>query len=104
MYTALAHTGGGLSAFTILGICANAVIACLALALVPWRGTGRHRAIGSAPAPVDAPATAASVDDDIVQIPRIPVAKLLDPDTETTLTTALPRQRTGALQPEGSGR
>jgi hyaluronan synthase len=32
-------------------------------------------------------------DDDTLQIPRIPVAKLLDPVTETTLTLPIPRPR-----------
>ncbi|WP_406168947.1 glycosyltransferase [Streptomyces sp. NBC_00996] len=41
-------------------------------------------------------------DDDTLQIPRIPVAKLLDPDTETTLTLPIPRQRTATPQPEGT--
>ncbi|MFF8406956.1 glycosyltransferase [Streptomyces sp. NPDC015684] len=45
------------------------------------------------------PAVALS-DDDTVQLPTIPVAKLLDPETETTLTLPIPRQRT-APQPEG---
>lgn len=36
------------------------------------------------------PATAVLPDDDTVRIPRAPLAKLLDPDTEKTLTIALP--------------
>lgn len=40
-------------------------------------------------------------DDDTEQIP---VAKLLDPETETTLTLPIPRQRTAAPLPEGSTR
>ena len=39
-------------------------------------------------------------DDDTVQIP---VAKLLDPDTETTLTLPIPRQRAAAAH-EGMSR
>jgi hyaluronan synthase len=46
---------------------------------------------------------APAVDTDTVQLPRIPVAKLLDPETETTLTVAFPRQR-GACQAEGAAR
>lgn len=42
-------------------------------------------------------------DDDTVRM-RIPVAKLLDPDTETTLTLPIPHQRTAAPQHEGSTR
>jgi hyaluronan synthase len=42
-------------------------------------------------------------DDDTVRM-RIPVAKLLDPDTETTLTLPIPRQRTATPLPEGSTR
>lgn len=41
-------------------------------------------------------------DDDTLRIPRLPVAKLLDPDTETTLTVAIPRQRT-AWSPSKEG-
>jgi hyaluronan synthase len=37
-----------------------------------------------------APAAVVLPDDDTVRIPRLPLAKLLDPDTETTLTIALP--------------
>ncbi|WP_432169106.1 glycosyltransferase [Streptomyces sp. 1222.5] len=48
---------------------------------------------------LDAPAVALP-DDDTVQLPSVPVAKLLDPDTESTLTLPIPRQRT-APQPEG---
>ncbi|MFI5973575.1 glycosyltransferase family 2 protein [Streptomyces sp. NPDC051452] len=48
------------------------------------------------PAAVSPPA--GLLDDDTVQIP---VAKLLDPETETTLTVPIPRQRTSSLQPEG---
>lgn len=49
-------------------------------------------------------APAELADEDTVQLPRIPVAKLLDPDTETTLAVAIPRQRTAAAMPEGSAR
>ncbi|MFF2094802.1 glycosyltransferase [Streptomyces sp. NPDC058202] len=52
---------------------------------------------------LDAPAAEAlPVDDDTVQLPRIPVAKLLDPITETTLTLPIPRQRTAAPIHEGT--
>jgi hyaluronan synthase len=49
--------------------------------------------------------TAASLpDDDTEQLPKIPVAKLLDPDTETTLTLPIPRQRRAAPQHESTPR
>lgn len=50
---------------------------------------------------LNGPAPAPAVDTDTVQLPRIPVAKLLDPETETTLTVAFPRQRAAAPQYEG---
>ncbi|MCI3277481.1 hypothetical protein [Streptomyces cylindrosporus] len=96
------HTGDSVSVLTVIGICANAAMACLALALLPWRGTGRHRATRSDPARIEASADAPDIDHDTVQIPRLPVAKLLDPDTETTLSTPLPRQRTGPVMSEGT--
>ncbi|WP_262059718.1 glycosyltransferase family 2 protein [Streptomyces sp. STR69] len=44
-------------------------------------------------------------DDDTLQIPRIPVAKLLDPVTETTLTLPIPRPREAwSPLPEGTPR
>lgn len=60
------------------------------LALVPWRGTGKRRATRSdAPATPAPPAGTQLLDDDTV---RIPLLKLLDPDTETTLHLELPRR------------
>jgi hyaluronan synthase len=50
-----------------------------------------------------APAAAPAVDlpdDDTVRL-RIPLAKLLDPETEQTLTLPIPHQRNAAPQPEG---
>jgi len=43
-------------------------------------------------------------DDDTLHLPRVPVAKLLDPDTESTLTVPIPRQRVAAPMSEGSHR
>ncbi|WP_128803685.1 MULTISPECIES: glycosyltransferase [unclassified Streptomyces] len=53
----------------------------------------------------NSPQAGVLADEDTVQIPRVRVAKLLDPDTETTLNVALPRQR-AAWSPtrEGSAR
>ncbi|MFF0139727.1 glycosyltransferase [Streptomyces sp. NPDC005227] len=52
---------------------------------------------------LDAPAAEAiPVDDDTVQLPVMPLAKLLDPITETTLTLPIPRQRTAAPIHEGT--
>lgn len=50
------------------------------------------------------PPAAELPDDDTPQIPRPVVAKLLDPDTETTLTVPIPRQRTAAPLHEGTPR
>ncbi|SHI66086.1 glycosyltransferase [Streptomyces sp. 3214.6] len=47
------------------------------------------------------PAAVALPDDDTEQIPLV---KLLDPETETTLTLPIPRQRTAAPQPQGTSR
>ncbi|MEU4173272.1 glycosyltransferase family 2 protein [Streptomyces sp. NPDC026665] len=44
-------------------------------------------------------------DDDTLRLPRIPVAKLLDPETETTLTLPIPRPREAwSPLPEGTTR
>lgn len=53
------------------------------------RQNGAEVTLDAAPAP----------DDDTQQLP---VMKLLDPDTETTLTVPIPRQRTAMPQPEGT--
>ncbi|MET9081406.1 glycosyltransferase [Streptomyces sp. NPDC004237] len=67
-----------------------------------WVTRGNAHAGHPAEQPVaDTTALPTPVDQDTVQIPRIPLAKLLDPDTEQTLTVALPRQRTAAPQHEG---
>jgi hyaluronan synthase len=56
-----------------------------------------------AAASVDAPL--ALPDDDTLRLPRIPLAKLLDPETETTLTLPIPRPREAwSPQPEGTTR
>ncbi|MFJ9114442.1 glycosyltransferase [Streptomyces sp. NPDC102394] len=63
-------------------------------------GTRQHGAELAGTTPPDVPA-----DDDTLRIPRIPVAKLYDPDTETTLTMPIPRPRPAwAPTPEGSPR
>ncbi|WP_155054543.1 glycosyltransferase [Streptomyces blattellae] len=62
-------------------------------------GTRQH----GAEVALDSPA-AVLPDDDTVQLPRIPVAKLLDPETETTLTLPIPRQRTASPLSEGTPR
>ncbi|MHC3474652.1 glycosyltransferase family 2 protein [Streptomyces sp. 7R007] len=90
--------GGHLGSTSILATGAAATIA-IPLALVPWRGTGKRRAPrGTEAVPTSAAATV--VDTNTVELPRIRVAKLLDPDTETTLTTSIPRQRAAAPQAE----
>ncbi|MFF9310139.1 hypothetical protein ACF1BS_04430 [Streptomyces sp. NPDC014748] len=43
----------------------------------------------------------AAAPDETVHLPKVTVAKLLDPETETTLTLPIPRQRTTAPLPEG---
>jgi hyaluronan synthase len=48
--------------------------------------------------------TAVLPDEDTVNIPRVPIAKLLDPETETTLTLPIPRQRATAPQSESTPR
>ncbi|MFF0597857.1 glycosyltransferase family 2 protein [Streptomyces antibioticus] len=55
---------------------------------------------------LDTPASepAALPDDDTVTLRRPPVVKLLDPETETTLTLPIPRQRTTAARHEGAMR
>ncbi|MGW0581935.1 glycosyltransferase [Streptomyces sp. NPDC002920] len=53
---------------------------------------------------LDRQAPAVLPDDDTVKIPRLPVVKLLDPETETTLTLPIPRQRTAAPVHEGTPR
>lgn len=60
------------------------------------RQNGAEVALGNA---------AALPDDDTLHLPRVPVAKLLDPDTEQTLTVSIPRQRAAwSPSPEGSTR
>ncbi|MBY8341970.1 glycosyltransferase family 2 protein [Streptomyces spinosirectus] len=97
---------GGYLGSTPLFAAGVAGVIAAPLAVFPWRGSGKRRATQPAPPPVAATAPMpALVDEDTVQIPRVRVAKLLDPDTETTLNVALPRQRT-AWSPthEGSAR
>jgi hyaluronan synthase len=66
-------------------------------------GTRQHGAEVALEAPTPEDTAVPLPDDDTVRM-RIPVAKLLDPDTETTLTLPIPRQRTAAPLPEGSTR
>ncbi|MGW3152724.1 glycosyltransferase family 2 protein [Streptomyces sp. NPDC001089] len=56
------------------------------------------------PAAVNVPVErAVDHDHDTLQLPRVPVAKLLDPETETTLTLPIPRQREAwSHLPEGT--
>ncbi|CBG73090.1 putative glycosyl transferase [Streptomyces scabiei 87.22] len=66
-------------------------------------GTRQNGAEVTLTGPADEATLADLPDEDTVRI-RIPVAKLLDPDTETTLTVPIPRQRTAAPVPEGTFR
>ncbi|MET7776275.1 glycosyltransferase family 2 protein [Streptomyces mirabilis] len=54
---------------------------------------GTRDAVEVAAAPAVDDAAVSLPDDDTVRIPRPSVAKLLDPETETTLTLPIPRQR-----------
>lgn len=74
---------------TAIALCSfTAGAAAITLALRPWHGTGKRRA-GRAPEPSATPPipVPAYADDDTV---RIPLLKLLDVDSETTLQIALP--------------
>ncbi|GHA01104.1 glycosyltransferase [Streptomyces echinoruber] len=95
---ALAMAGGGYLGSGLLFALGAALAVVVPLALVPWRGTGKRRA-DRHPAPAAAPAVDLP-DDDTVRL-RIPLAKLLDPETEQTLTLPIPHQRTAAHQPDG---
>lgn len=66
-------------------------------------GTRQNGAEVTLTSPADENTAAVLPDDDTVRI-RIPVAKLLDPETETTLTLPIPRQRTAAPVPQGTSR
>ncbi|MEU8907018.1 glycosyltransferase family 2 protein [Streptomyces mirabilis] len=66
---------------------------------------GTRDAVEVAAAPALEDAAVSLPDDDTVRIPRVPVAKLLDPETETTLTLPIPRQREAwSPLPEGTTR
>jgi len=60
-----------------------ALLVTVPLALFPWRGTGKRRA-GRTPEPALAP------EFEDVDTVTVPLAKLLDPDSETTLQIATP--------------
>jgi hypothetical protein len=110
----LTQIGVGLAAGTALygwlagssQLLEGAVAAALAIPalLLPHRPTGKRRAPRVPEPAVEATPVVGLPDEDTVQIPRVPVVKLLDPETETTLTLPIPRQRTAAPQPEGTRR
>lgn len=76
-------------ALTTVAFCSfTAGALAITLALRPWHGTGKRRAGRAPESSATPPAPAPAFADEDTE--RIPVLKLLDVDSETTLQVALP--------------